>query len=388
MNRTLNASCFGYVTQAIVNNFAPLLFLTFRSEFGIPLSRITLLISVNFAVQLLVDFFLAGAASKIGYRKLAVFGHVCAALGLAGLAAFPAALHDPTFGLLLAVIVYAVGGGVIEVIVSPIVEAIPADEGRKKSAAMSLLHSFYCWGHLFVVLCTTLFFTLFGIANWRILAVIWALLPLANSVYFSRVPITTLEEAQPSLPIRKLLSAKTFWLFVVLMVCAGASEQAMSQWASVFAEAGLKVSKTVGDLAGPCVFAALMGLARLSYSLYSEKIKLRVFMVLSAALSVCGYLLASLAPDPALSLAGTALCGLAAGILWPGTYSLSTAAIPGGGTAMFALLALAGDLGCSLGPGTVGAVSEAGGLKAGLAAAVIFPAVLLVCLFSLRRKRG
>ena len=381
-NHTLYASYLGYVTQAIVNNFAPLLFLTFQSEFQIPLSQVTLLVTINFGLQLVVDLVSAKFVDRIGYRTCVVAAHFCAAAGLVGMAVLPQ-IMPPYWGLLTAIVLYAVGGGLIEVLISPIVEACPT---QRKAAAMSLLHSFYCWGHVFVVLFSTAFFALFGIANWRALALIWALLPFANAFYFARVPIAQLNGEGEGMPLRRLLSMKVFWVFMLLMLCAGASEQAMSQWASAFAESGLKVNKTVGDLAGPCMFAALMGLSRLFYARYSERVSLKGFMAGSGCLCIASYLLAAFSPQPLLALVGCALCGLSVGILWPGTFSLAAKRCPTGGTAMFALFALAGDLGCSSGPTVVGLVAgAAGGLKSGLIAALAFPALLLAGLWLLRR---
>lgn len=388
---TLYASYLGYITQAIVNTFVPLLFLTFQSTYQISLDRITSLVTINFGIQLVVDLLSARWVDKIGYRVSIITAHVCAAAGLAGLGIFPELLPDPYWGLLLAVGLYAVGGGLIEVLVSPIVEACPTE---RKSAAMSLLHSFYCWGCVLVVLASTFFFAVFGIANWRALSLLWAALPLANAVYYSQVPIATLHESGEAAPMRKLFSSGVFWVFVLLMICAGASEQAMSQWASAFAESGLQISKSVGDLAGPCMFAILMGCTRVFYAKFSEKINLTALMMGSGALCIASYLLASLSPYPLLSLAGCGLCGLSVGILWPGAFSMASAACPKGGTAMFALLALAGDLGCSAGPSLVGFVSDAanGNLKAGLLAAISFPVLLLfgllACKRALRQKQA
>jgi len=385
-NHTLIASYIGYITQAIINNFAPLLFLTFQNTYKIPLSKITLLVTVNFCIQLTVDLLSAKFVDKIGYRTSIVTAHIAAAVGLTGLGVFPELFNNPYIGLLLAISIYAIGGGIIEVLVSPIVEACPTD---KKSAVMSLLHSFYCWGHVGVILLSTLFFVLFGIENWRTLAIIWALIPLFNSFYYSQVPIATLTEDGESMPIKKLLSTKLFWIFVLLMICSGSSEQAMSQWASAFAESGLKVSKTIGDLAGPCMFATLMGCSRLFYSKFSEKINLKVFMIASSFLCIFSYLLAAFSPYPALALVGCGLCGLSVGIMWPGTFSLAAENCPKGGTAMFAFLALAGDLGCSSGPTVVGFISEKfnDNLKFGLLFAVIFPLLLIAGLLLLIKIR-
>ncbi|MDO5291548.1 MAG: MFS transporter [bacterium] len=377
-NNTLVACFIGYIVQAIVNNFVPLLFLTFQSELGISLEKVTLLVTFNFGIQLLVDFLSAKYVNKIGYRCSMIIAHVTVAAGLVGLTILPAIMGDAFVGLLIAVAIYAIGGGLIEVLVSPIVEACPT---KRKEAAMSLLHSFYCWGHVGVVLLSTIFFMVAGIENWRILACLWAIIPLVNTFLFASVPIASLiEEGEEELSIGTLFKNKVFLLMLVLMVCAGASEQAVSQWASAFAEAGLGVSKTVGDLAGPLLFATLMGLSRLLYGKYSEHFKLERLMFFSTLLCVFGYLLTSLSSIPILGFVGCAVCGFSVGILWPGTFSLSTKAIKGGGTAMFAFLALAGDLGCGSGPTFVGMVSSTAGqnLKMGILAAVVFPILLLI----------
>ncbi len=382
-NHTIYACYIGYITQAIINNFAPLLFLTFQSSYQISLDKIALLVTVNFGFQLCVDALAARFVDRIGYRPAIIGAHITAAAGLVGLAVLPELLPDPYIGLICAILLYAMGSGLIEVLVSPIVEACPTE---RKEAAMSILHSFYCWGHVFVVLASTLFFTLFGIENWKYLAILWALIPFLNIFYFARVPIAPLVAEGESTPIRQLVKSRLFWIFFVLMICSGASEQGMSQWASAFAEAGLHVSKTVGDLAGPCAFAVFMGLSRALYGKFSEKLPLRSFMAGSGILCVASYLLASLSPNPVLSLVGCTLCGLSVGIMWPGTFSLAAKEMPRGGTAMFALYALAGDLGCASGPGLVGAVSERLGenLKVGILAAIVFPLLLLLGLVALR----
>jgi len=373
---TLIACYTGYVTQAIVNNFAPLLFLTFQKNWNIPLDKIALLVAINFGTQLAVDFLSAKFVDRIGYRVSIVAAHIFSAIGLAGLGFFPGLFADPYVGLVLAIMLYAIGGGILEVLVSPIVEACPTEQ---KSASMSLLHSFYCWGHVTVVLVSTLFFFAFGINSWKALACVWAIVPLANALVFTQVPIASLVEGG-GMSIVELIKTRAFWILALLMVCAGAAEQGMSQWSSAFAESGLHVPKMVGDLAGPCFFAAMMGLSRVFYSKFSERIKLKKFMSASCVLCVVSYLLACLSPLPALSLLGCGLCGLSVGILWPGTFSISAATCVTGGTALFALLALAGDLGCMSGPTLVGMVSEWAGnnLKVGLLAAIIFPVILII----------
>jgi len=383
---TIYACYIGYITQAIVNNFVPLLFLTFVREMNLSLSRITLLTTFNFLVQLLVDLVCTRVVDRIGYRPCVRAAHVTCAAGLVGLAVFPQLLGNSMAGLLLAVTLYAIGGGLIEVLISPIVEACPT---KKKEAAMSLLHSFYCWGHVGVVILTTLFFRLFGIGNWRIMAVVWSIVPIANFFYFQYVPIYPIvSEGEERIRLRDLLHMKVFWLLIVMMVCAGASEQAMSQWASAFAEAALHVSKTVGDLAGPCLFAVLMGTSRALYGKFADALPLKKMMLGSALLCIGCYLLAVLTRHPVPGLLGCAVCGFSVGIFWPGTFSIAGWTLRGGGTALYALLALAGDVGCSSGPTVVGLVAGAfkDQLKIGLAAAMVFPVVMLLSITQVKKN--
>lgn len=375
---TMYACFIGYIVQAIVNNFLPLLFVTFQKTYSIPLTQITLLITLNFGIQLVIDMLSAGFVDKIGYRASAIIAHVCSAAGLVLLTVLPEAFPDPFAGILIAVFIYAIGGGLIEVLISPILEACPTDNKEK---AMSLLHSFYCWGHVGVVLISTLFFTLFGIENWKILAVCWAVVPAVNIILFAKAPIYSLhEEGETGLTLKQLFTRKIFWVMMLMMLCAGASEQAVSQWASTFAEQGLGVSKTIGDLAGPMSFAALMGLSRLLYGKFGDKLDLDKFMKMSCLLCIAAYLCISLIPLPAVGLVGCAVCGFSVGIMWPGTFSKASAAVKGRGTALFAMLALAGDVGCSGGPTLAGFISGCfnGELRAGILAAIVFPVLLLI----------
>lgn len=381
---TMYACFIGYVVQAVVNSFVPLLFVTFQTEYHIPLTQITLLITVNFVIQLVVDLLSAGFVDKIGYRASAIIAHACAGTGIFLLTILPELFSNPFCGILLAVMVYAIGGGLIEVLISPILEACPTDN---KESAMSLLHSFYCWGCTGVVLLSTLFFALFGTSHWKILALIWVLLPAANLILFTKVPIYSLhEEGESGMSISELFRVKVFWLLMAMMLCAGASEQAVSQWASTFAEKGLHIQKTVGDLVGPMMFSVLMGLSRLIYGKYGEKLNLDRFMKGSCVLCVASYLCISLVPVPIVGLIGCAICGFSVGIMWPGTFSKASAAIKRGGTVLFAMLALAGDLGCSGGPTLVGFVSSAfsGNLRLGILTAIVFPVLLFagLCTFS------
>ena len=383
---TLRACYLGYITQAAIGTFAPLLFLTFQSSYGIPLEKITFLVTLNFSIQLLIDLLSARFVDRIGIRASAVAAHFLAALGLVGLGILPECI-DPYTGLLASTCCYAVGCGLIEVLISPIAEACPT---QRKEAEMSLLHSFYCWGHVAVVLISTVFFTLFGLENWKIMAILWALVPLYNLFVFRKVPICPLvAEDEEGLRFSSLVRMPSFWILMVIMVCAGASEQAVSQWASTFAEQGLGVNKSIGDLAGPMFFAICMGSSRLLYGLHGEKLNLRKAMIASGALCVLAYCMISLSPFPALSLIGCGICGFSVGIMWPGTFSIGAAALKGGGTTMFAFFALGGDLGCSAGPAFVGLISEhmSGNLKAGILGAVFFPLLLMIGTALIRRVR-
>ena len=375
--KTMYACFVGYIVQAIVNSFVPLLFVTFQETYRIPLTQITLLITVNFVVQLLIDMLSAGFIDRIGYRAAVILAHICAAAGLALLTILPEVLPDPFVGILIAVFVYAVGGGLIEVLISPIIEACPTDN---KESAMSLLHSFYCWGCTGVVLISTIFFTVFGISHWKILTLLWTILPIANMLLFAKVPIYSLqEEGEKGMNLGELFREKMFWILMLMMVCSGAAEQSVSQWASTFAEKGLGITKSVGDLVGPMLFSILMGLSRLLYGKYGEKLDLDRFMKFSCVLCIVSYLCISFIPVPMVELLGCGLCGFSVGILWPGTFSKAAAALRRGGTLLFAMLALAGDLGCSGGPTLVGFVSSGLGdnLRLGIFAGIIFPILLL-----------
>ena len=334
--KTLLACYIGFITQAIAANFTPLLFLKFHSDYNIPLGRIALISTVFYFVQLAVDVFCARFVDKIGYRKCVVASELLSVLGLTGLAFIPDLCKNPLAGILICVVVYAIGSGLIEVLVSPIVEACPFDH---KEAVMSLLHSFYCWGAVGVILLSSLFFTVFGIGSWRILVCLWALIPLYNIYNFATCPIEHLTEEGEGMTIGQLFITPIFWVALLLMVCAGASELSMAQWASAYTEAALGFSKTVGDLFGPCLFAAAMGVSRVIYGRYGAKRKLLRFMIGSGILCFFCYLLASLSENPVLGLIGCIICGFSVGIMWPGTISITSPRIPQGGTALFAMLA-------------------------------------------------
>ena len=385
---TLNASFTGYIVQAIVNNFVPLLFVTFNTTYSIPYTKITFLITFNFLLQLGIDLASAFLLDRIGYRISAVLAHIFAASGLVLLTVLPELLPDPFTGIIISVILYAIGGGLLEVVISPIVESCPNDH---KDRTMSILHSFYCWGSVGVVALSTLYFALFGTENWKYLALLWAVIPTINAIVFTKVPLGNLsdDDENTPMPLRGLLKDRTFWLFAVVILCAGASEASVAQWSSAFAETGLGVSKAVGDLAGPALFAVAMGVVRTVYGKHGSGHSLEKLMLISSLLCIASYLIITLIPHPAVALAGMTVCGASVGILWPGTYSSASTAVKGGGNAMFALLALAGDIGCTAGPTLVGQVSGLFGnnLKAGILAAMIFPVILAAAML-LRLKRN
>lgn len=382
--KTLVACYLGFVTQAITANFTPLLFLTFVNTYGVTFEKIAMIPLVFYLTQLLIDFAATKFADKIGYRTCVVASQVLSAIGLLLMAILPELLSAPFIGILLSVVLYAIGSGLIEVLVSPIVEACPFEN---KDGVMSLLHSFYCWGAMGVILGSTLFFALFGIEKWKILVFIWALVPLYNAFNFMNCPIERLVEDGKSMGVRELLKTPIFWLMILLMVCSGASEATMAQWASAFTESAIGVSKTVGDLAGPCLFAMFMGVSRILYGKFSQKLDLTKVMLACGTMCVGCYLLASLSTLPILGLVGCALCGLGVGVMWPGSISISSQRCPRGGTAMFAFLALAGDLGAMVSPAMVGGLSEmaGGNLKTGLFVATMFPLILVVGLLILRK---
>ena len=402
--RHTRLGCFaGYVNQAIVNNLSPLLFLTFQQQFSISLTQISFIITLNFAIQMTVDLLSAKFVDRIGYRKCILGAHFFATVGLLGLSIFPF-LFAPYAALLLATCLSAIGGGLLEVLVSPMVEALPSEN---KESEMSLLHSFYCWGHMGVVILSTGYFLLFGTENWKYLPIFWAIIPFLNGLIFLKAPLCTLEENHETMPLKRLVIKPIFWLFLLLMLCSGASELSMSQWASLFAEEGLRVSKTTGDLLGPCFFALTMGISRILFSRL-KRITVSQGILYSSVLCVISYAITVFSPWPLVSLIGCGISGFAVGIMWPGVYSVASQHLPAGGTAMFALLALAGDIGCCVGPSIVGAVSDGvmqsgaslmtmclpsaplsqAALKTGFLWVMLFPAGLILGMLLLRRLRS
>ena len=383
--KTLLACYLGFVTQAICANFVPLLYMILHEKYKISFGSLAFISTTFYFTQLFVDFICAKVVDRIGYRPCIVASEITCGIGLASLAILPDMMSSPFVGILICVILYAIGSGLIEVLASPIIEACPFEN---KDVMMSMLHSFYCWGSVGVIVISTVFFRCFGVEKWKILAFLWALIPLYNIYNFMTCPIEKLLDEGESMTMGQLLESKIFWLFIVLMICAGSSEIAMAQWASAFAESALHVSKTVGDLAGPCGFAVCMGISRTLYGKFGEKVDLSIFMIVSGILCLSCYLLAGLADIPVLGFAGCAVCGFSVGIMWPGSISISSKVIRGGGTAMFALLALAGDLGGAVGPAIIGNVSQRAGdnLQSGIFAGIVFPIGLVICVLAVRKR--
>ena len=386
---TIRTCYLGYVVGAIVNNLTPLLLTTFAAEFSLSVTQLGTLVVLNFAIQMFIDFTGAYIAEKTGYRAAIVSAQLFAAAGLIGLGVLPYVMQDKWTAILLALVLYAVGGGMIEVLVSPITEAVP---GEDKPSNMAVLHSFFCWGSVAVIFVSTGYFAVFGSENWRWLAIAWAVVPLAAAALFALVPIKVFAEDVQKAPIKKLLTSKIFLILVLLMICSGASEVAMSQWASMFAENELHITKAAGDILGPCMFAALMGLSRVIYSKFGKRADITKLILFSGIVCACSYLIAALSPYSYLSVAGCALCGLSVGVLWPGTLSLAAADYPQGGTPMFGFLAFGGDIGCLIGPGLVTVVASLSGdsIKTGILSAAVFPIVmtLIAAVMLAERKRA
>ena len=379
-DKTMKACFLGFIVQAIINNFAPLLFLTFQSTYKISLPQITVLVTFNFLIQLVTDFVAITFITKIGYRTSAIMAHILCTLGLILLSFLPDILPSPFLGLLIATVLYAIGGGLLEVLINHIVETCTSDNKEK---AMSILHSFYCWGYVGVVLLSTLFFYLLGINNWRVLCLLWAALPILNTFLFMTVPITpSIHDGKIRPALKKLATKRLFWIFVIIMICAGATEQGMGQWASTLFEKELGLSKIIGDLGGPMLFAFMMGLTRLLYGKYGEHVNLEKLIFYSSIFCVASFLAIALIPNPIIAFIACAVSGLSISLMWPGALSMAASSIKTGGIPMFGLLALAGDIGCSIGPSTIGAVSSyfSDDLKKGILAAIIFPIILILSL--------
>ncbi len=402
--RTKMACYMGYITQAINVNLAPLLFIIFQNEFGFTFEQIGRIILINFGTQIVADIIATKYVDRIGYRPAVLAALLLSVAGLVSLSFMPGLTGGAYMGLIIPVMLYSFGSGLIEVLISPIVEALPGDE---KAAMMSLLHSFYCWGQMAVVLITTLLIWRLGSGIWPVLPILWAIVPAVDFFVFLKAPIgSVIAEGGTPMKIGDLFRSGFFWMAMLLMICSGSSELTMSQWSSLFAEKGLRVTKLVGDLLGPCLFAVFMGITRGAYGVAGSRVDIHKALIASGALCVICYATTIFAPHPIVSLIGCAVCGVSVALMWPGTLSFSAARFPLGGTAMFGILAVCGDIGGAFGPWIAGLVSDAAqktaavaglavstgmdleqlGLKAGLLVGMIFPVGLLIGLIALRKN--
>lgn len=385
--RSTKIACFiGFVVQAIINNFLPVLFIIFYSKpYNLNYEQLGRLLFINFFVQLVVDALTPIIVKKIGYRGASVACHALAAAGLCMLGILPWAFPTHIYTCLVAaIVVYASGSGIIEVCISPIVEMLPGD---KKGADMAFTHSFYCWGQMFTVLVSTLLIAVIGQSYWHIIPIIWAIIPLFNMFNFMRVPIVEVPEESASKTAKTLFKNRDFWVFVVVMICAGASEITMAEWASIFTQQALGVSKTVGDLLGPCAFAICMGSGRVIFGLLDGKFNPKKALIINNILCVACYVGVALCNINWLSLVVCALCGFTVSLSWPGTYSMAARHFTTGGTLMFSVLALSGDLGCSMGPWIMGIVANNTNLQTGFLVSAIFPTIMVAVLPFLRKEK-
>lgn len=393
--KTLYACYLGFITQAINNNLAPLFFVVFHEKFGLSFEMLGRLVVLNFGTQILADVLAVKYVDRIGYRAAAFIAHALCGLGLISLGVLPLIMSNTFAALTISVVIAAVGGGIIEVIVSPMTESLPTPE---KAATMSLLHSFYCWGQMGVVILTTICVWIFGAEIWYLIPIVWSLIPLYTAIKFLRVPIYSLVPKGQELSIMELLRSPLFGTALLLMLAAGASEHTMTQWSSLFAEVGLGVPKLVGDLVGPALFAFFMGVGRTVYGVWGKRMNLRKVLLGGSVLCILCYATAVFSNIPLLALLGAAVCGLSVSLMWPGTYSLTSVRFPRGGTAMFGILAIFGDIGASVGPWLAGLVSDVSqrtsfvqnlsqaqglgleqvGLRIGLLMGIIFPVLMIV----------
>ena len=384
--KSTKIACYvGFVVQAIINNFLPLLFIIFNTEYHLNYEQLGRLLFINFFVQLVVDALTPLVVKRVGYRGAAIACHGLAAVGLCLLGILPKLFPTNIYSCLVAaIIVYASGSGIIEVCISPIVEMLPGD---KKGADMAFSHSFYCWGQMFTVLVSTLLIFIIGQRHWHFIPMLWAIIPLYNMLNFTRVPIVEQPEESVSKTASTLFKNRDFWIFIIVMICAGASEITMAEWASIFTQQALGVSKTVGDLLGPCAFAVCMGSGRVIFGLLDGKFNPKKALILNNILCVLCYTGVAVLKQPALSLVACALCGFSVSLSWPGTYSMSARHFANGGTLMFSVLALSGDLGCSIGPWIMGIVANNTNLQTGFLVSAIFPAIMVIALPFLKKEK-
>lgn len=396
---TIRCCYLGMFVQAIVINLAPILFIPFKEQLGLTFEQLGRLILINFVTQVAFDLIAGATVTRLGVRRMVVAAHILVTLGLWLFAWLPGRLTSPYAGLVIGTIVFSMGGGVLELLLSPIINAVPSE---RKAADMSLLHSFYAWGQMTVILLTALAVFVLPAGPWRWVAPFWSIVPALGAWGFSRAPIPPFVEEEKRHRLRELLRVPAFLAAMLGLALAGASEIAISQWISAFAEKALRFPKLLGDLGGVCLFAAALGVGRTWYGLYGHKVCIRTRMIGGALLATVMYVLASLSPWPWVSLLACVMSGLAVSLFWPGLLSLTAVRFPLAGASMFAVLCAAGDMGCALAPWAVGLCAdrvtalglgggmgwtpEAFGLRMGLLAGALFPFGLLLVLIGLRQK--
>ncbi|MCQ2477954.1 MAG: MFS transporter [Clostridia bacterium] len=384
LKQTKLACYIGYIVQAIINNFLPILFIVFQTNLDLTYEQLGRIVFINFFTQLLSDAVTPSVVKRIGYKGCAVLCHIFVTTGLIMLTVLTGIMSNTYLALIISVVVYAFGSGMIEVVISPIMELLPTENKAKN---MAFLHSFYCWGQTFTVAVTTFMVLLLGYGNWRFIPLVWAIVPLFNTVLFLKVTVIEPNEVKGSFSNRNFLS-KEFICFIIFMICAGASEISMASFASVFAQNALGVSKLTGDLLGPCSFAVCMGIGRVLYGAFSDKISIKKALILNNILCVICYLTVAFTNINFLSLVFCALCGFSVSLLWPGTYSLAAKRFGGGNTVMFSIFALCGDIGCSAGPWLLGYIADvSGSLKKGFAVCTVFPLVMILAALTLIKEK-
>ena len=398
---TIAACYIGSFVQAIIVNTTPILFIPLREQFGLTFQQMGLLVLINFISQVGCDILFSNAIDKYGFRRFVVAAHGLAVVGLVLFAASPLLFDRPFAGFVTATIIFSGSGGLLELLLSPIVNAIPTDE---KAGAMSVLHSFYSWGQAAVILLTTVLLFVFGRAWWQWIILIWTLVPLFNFFFLMRVPFAPNVPEEQRQGMDKILLKPFFIAALATILCGAAAELCISQWASAYLEEAMRLPKVVGDVGGVCLFAVMMGVGRLFYGMYGKKINVSLMMLIGTVGAAACYITVALSGTAVLSLLACGLCGLCVSLLWPGTLVVASEHYPLAGAWMFAILA-AGDIGASAGPWLMGVVAEQAhrlpflsglltqgmspdqlGLRAAMLVSALFPIIAFFCLRWMRKR--
>lgn len=349
-------SCFvGIFCQAVSSNITAILFIPLMTLYGLSYVHLGLLVGINFTTQVLVDIIASRLVDRYGFRVFVLPSDILAVIGLVLFGLTPVLFDNILTGLVFSTIIFSASCGLQEVMLSPIVNAIPHND---KGPAMALMHSFYAWGQVATIIITTLFLFFFGIENWQVIVFLWALVPLVNFFMFLAAPFPGVIHENQRMTMRDLI-LKPFYLVALLAIMGGAAtELVMNQWSSTFSEKVLELPKVTGDILGMCGFAVFLGLGRVLYGRYGSKINMNNVLVGSAAAAVVCYIAVAISPLPAISLAACAVCGLAASLLWPGTLVITAEKYPLAGAWIFAILAAAGDIGAASGPFAAGVITD------------------------------